>query len=58
MNGGGAEGELPGGAGGKSLQEECSLDVVQTVHETLCGMIEEQQGGQDSRAADAFRARR
>ena len=27
----------------ESLQEECSLDVMQTVHETLCGMIEEQK---------------
>ncbi len=27
----------------ESLQEECSLDVVQTVHETLTGMLEERK---------------
>lgn len=41
-DGGGAEGELSGGAGGVA-SGGVRLDVVQTVHETLCGMIEEQK---------------
>lgn len=39
---------------GDALNDACSLDVVQTVHSRLCGMIEEHKAEQGPGAADHY----